>query len=62
MLLNFNTRHRLLLTGTPLQNDLGEVWSLLHFLMPVVFDDHKEFLDWFSGPIEKALHENREVQ
>ncbi len=30
--------------------------------MPVIFDDHKEFLDWFSGPIEKALHENREVQ
>ena len=35
-LLNFNTRRRLLITGTPLQNDLMELWSLLHFLMPQV--------------------------
>jgi SNF2 family DNA or RNA helicase len=34
---------------------LGEVWSLLHFLMPAVFDNHEEFLEWFGGPIEKAL-------
>ena len=35
-LLNFNARRRLLITGTPLQNDLMELWSLLHFLMPQV--------------------------
>ena len=29
--------------------------------MPVVFDNHQEFLDWFGGPIEKALFENKEV-
>ena len=39
----FNSKHRLLLTGTPLQNDLHELWSLLNFLMPNIFDDSKEF-------------------
>ena len=37
-LLNFNARRRLLITGTPLQNDLMELWSLLHFLMPQVLE------------------------
>lgn len=32
-LLHFNTQRRVLLTGTPLQNDLTELWSLMHFLM-----------------------------
>jgi hypothetical protein len=35
-LLNFNSKRRLLITGTPLQNDLMELWSLMHFLMPHV--------------------------
>ncbi len=35
-LLNFNSKRRLLITGTPLQNDLMELWSLMHFLMPQV--------------------------
>jgi SNF2 family DNA or RNA helicase len=35
-LLNFNSQRRLLITGTPLQNDLMELWSLMHFLMPQV--------------------------
>lgn len=34
---------RLLLTGTPLQNDIGELWSLLNFLMPQIFDDKEGF-------------------
>lgn len=39
-LFNFDTYHRLLITGTPLQNSLKELWSLLHFIMPdkYVFD------------------------
>ena len=31
---DFDTNHRLLITGTPLQNSLKELWSLLHFIMP----------------------------
>ncbi|XP_073261735.1 protein PHOTOPERIOD-INDEPENDENT EARLY FLOWERING 1 isoform X3 [Populus alba] len=50
-LLNFNSKRRILLTGTPLQNDLMELWSLMHFLMPHVFQSHQEFKDWFSNPI-----------
>jgi E1A-binding protein p400 len=42
-LLKFNSRRRLLLTGTPLQNNLMELWSLLHFLMPNVFQSHQQF-------------------
>lgn len=41
-LLNFNAARRLLLTGTPLQNDLMELWSLMHFLMPHVFHSHDQ--------------------
>lgn len=51
-LLNFPCRNRLLLTGTPLQNKMSELWSLLHFIMPTVFDSHTEFADWFAKDIE----------
>lgn len=37
----FNADNKLLLTGTPLQNNLAELWSLLNFLLPDVFDDLK---------------------
>lgn len=36
-LIKFDTNHRLLITGTPLQNSLKELWSLLHFIMPEKF-------------------------
>ena len=39
----FKSRHRLLLTGTPFQNNLHELWSLLNFLMPNIFNDSEEF-------------------
>ncbi|RZF34391.1 hypothetical protein LSTR_LSTR008930 [Laodelphax striatellus] len=51
LLLNFQTQRRLLLTGTPLQNNLMELWSLMHFLMPNVFQSHREFKEWFSNPV-----------
>jgi ATP-dependent DNA helicase len=38
--------NRLLLTGTPLQNNLSELWSLLNFLLPDIFDDLESFQDW----------------
>lgn len=42
-LCEFETNHRLLITGTPLQNSLKELWSLLHFIMPYKFDDWESF-------------------
>lgn len=52
-LLKFKCRNRLLLTGTPIQNSMAELWSLLHFIMPSLFDSHSEFNEWFSKDIEK---------
>ncbi|KAL0347801.1 UNVERIFIED_CONTAM: ATP-dependent helicase BRM [Sesamum calycinum] len=49
----YRCQRRLLLTGTPLQNDLKELWSLLNLLLPEVFDNRKVFHDWFSQPFQK---------
>lgn len=51
---------RLLLTGTPLQNNLMELWSLMHFLMPSVFQSHREFKEWFSNPVTGMIEGNSE--
>lgn len=52
VLLNFNARNKLLLTGTPIQNSMAELWALLHFIMPKLFDSHEHFQEWFSKDIE----------
>ncbi|KAJ6729744.1 SNF2/RAD54 HELICASE FAMILY [Salix viminalis] len=49
----YRCQRRLLLTGTPLQNDLKELWSLLNLLLPEVFDNRKAFHDWFSKPFQR---------
>ena len=54
-LLRFNARRRILLTGTPLQNNLMELWSLMHFLMPKIFESHDEFKQWFNNPLTSAV-------
>jgi E1A-binding protein p400 len=59
-LLNFQSQRRLLLTGTPLQNNLMELWSLMHFLMPHVFSSHREFQHWFSNPLKFMIEGNQE--
>ncbi|XP_060536822.1 chromatin-remodeling ATPase INO80 isoform X2 [Cylas formicarius] len=51
-LLGFSCRNRLLLSGTPIQNSMAELWALLHFIMPTLFDSHDEFNEWFSKDIE----------
>ncbi len=48
-----NARHRLALTGTPLENNLGEVWSLFEFLAPGLLGDERAFRRVFRTPIEK---------
>ncbi|CAB4057146.1 HELLS [Lepeophtheirus salmonis] len=44
----YHTANKLLLTGTPLQNNMAELWSLLNFLMPEIFNDLNMFQSWFS--------------
>lgn len=69
-LLNFNAQHRLLLTGTPLQNNLVELWSLLYFLMPSTratqmmpagFASLDDFQEWFAKPVDQMVEEGDEA-
>eukprot|EP00466_Bigelowiella_natans_P015704 jgi/Bigna1/34078/e_gw1.4.9.1 len=46
---------RIALSGTPLQNDLPELWSLLNFLHPSIFNSCDNFQQWFAAPLEKNL-------
>ncbi|EYC45977.1 hypothetical protein Y032_0412g981 [Ancylostoma ceylanicum] len=60
---SFNCDHRLLITGTPLQNSLKELWALLHFIMPEKFDSWAEFESGHSDRDHKgiaALHRKLE--
>lgn len=67
-LLNFKAEARLLITGTPLQNNLIELWSLLYFLMPsgassampAGFANLKEFQEWFAHPVDQLIEGGRE--
>lgn len=47
---HYRSRNRLLLTGTPLQNSLTELWALLNFLLPNVFKSAESFESWFAAP------------
>ncbi|KAI9115169.1 hypothetical protein K1719_014182 [Acacia pycnantha] len=46
----YHIQRRLLLTGTPIQNSLQELWSLLNFLLPSIFNSVQHFEDWFNAP------------
>ncbi|KAM0687029.1 putative DNA helicase ino80 [Conglomerata obtusa] len=61
-LLAIACRNRLLLTGTPIQNTMAELWALLHFIMPTLFDSHDEFNAWFSKDIEKEGKKIDDIQ
>ncbi|EGW31333.1 uncharacterized protein SPAPADRAFT_154321 [Spathaspora passalidarum NRRL Y-27907] len=46
----YKTKNRLILTGTPLQNNLPELWALLNFVLPRIFNSVKSFDEWFNTP------------
>lgn len=52
-------KHRLCLTGTPMENHLGELWSLFHFLTPGYLGDQRYFRKQFKTPIERHSDEGR---
>ena len=49
-----NARHRLALTGTPIENHLGELWAQFAFLVPGLLGQHEQFRRRFGGPIERG--------
>ncbi|OCF34973.1 ATP-dependent helicase STH1/SNF2 [Kwoniella heveanensis BCC8398] len=55
------TRHRLILTGTPLQNNLPELWALLNFVLPKIFNSVKSFDEWFNAPFANTGGEKMEM-
>lgn len=56
----YETKFRLLLTGTPLMNDLGELWSLLNFLLPTIFNSVDTFDQWFNRPFAQFGSSNED--
>ncbi|ESW97143.1 hypothetical protein KL918_000752 [Ogataea parapolymorpha] len=55
----YHTRNRLILTGTPLQNNLPELWALLNFVLPKVFNSVKSFDEWFNTPFANTGHQDK---
>lgn len=55
----YYSRHRLILTGTPLQNNLPELWALLNFVLPKIFNSVKTFDEWFNTPFANTGGQDR---
>ncbi|KAG0677380.1 RSC chromatin remodeling complex ATPase component [Pichia californica] len=55
----YHTRNRLILTGTPLQNNLPELWALLNFILPKVFNSVQSFDEWFNTPFANTGHQEK---
>lgn len=56
------SKYRLLITGTPLQNNLNELWALLNFLLPSIFRNDSNFEQWFNtGSIMGSTGDNVEM-
>ena len=53
--------HRVCLSGTPMENHLGELWSLMRFLMPGFLADEKTFNNFIRKPIERDHSENAQL-
>jgi len=46
-------RHRFALTGTPIENNLSELWSIFDFIMPGYLHSHSRFVETYEKPILK---------
>ncbi|KAL1920244.1 uncharacterized protein VTP21DRAFT_1390 [Calcarisporiella thermophila] len=57
----YSTRFRLILTGTPLQNNLPELWALLNFILPKVFNSVQSFDEWFNRPFANSGENKMEL-
>lgn len=57
----FHSKNRLLITGTPLQNNLHELWALLNFILPDVFGDSDAFDQWFSATEDPSEQQDDNV-
>ncbi|KAJ2677526.1 ATP-dependent DNA helicase Snf21, partial [Coemansia sp. RSA 1285] len=55
----YKTRYRLILTGTPLQNNLPELWALLNFVLPTIFSSAQGFDEWFNAPFANSGGQDR---
>ncbi|KAJ2754990.1 ATP-dependent DNA helicase Snf21 [Coemansia pectinata] len=55
----YKTRYRLILTGTPLQNNLPELWALLNFVLPNIFSSAQSFDEWFNAPFANSGGQDR---
>lgn len=55
----YKTKNRLILTGTPLQNNLPELWALLNFVLPKIFNSSKTFDEWFNTPFANTGTQER---
>ncbi|WWC97135.1 hypothetical protein V866_004014 [Kwoniella sp. B9012] len=58
---HYSSRYRLILTGTPLQNNLPELWALLNFALPKIFNSVKSFDEWFNAPFANTGGEKMEM-
>uniref|UniRef100_A0A7R9YFY7 Chromatin-remodeling complex ATPase chain n=1 Tax=Pinguiococcus pyrenoidosus TaxID=172671 RepID=A0A7R9YFY7_9STRA len=58
----FSMRYRLLITGTPLQNNLHELWALLNFLLPDVFASADQFDEWFDLDVDDEEAKERMIK
>jgi superfamily II DNA or RNA helicase len=61
LIVRIKANHRLCLTGTPLENHLGELWSLFNFLMPGFLGKQTDFQKIFRNPIERDKDRDRQV-
>ena len=53
---SFRTPHRILLTGTPIQNKISELWSLFNFVNPLLLGDLDTFVNQFEEPIRQGSY------